>query len=78
MHRLDAIVAPMDHASKLTGKAGYPAVTVPCGYIEEGAAKGTPVGLTFIGTAWSEPKLIGLAYAFEQRIAARRPPELSP
>lgn len=77
MHRLDAIVVPMDHASKLTGKAGYPAVTVPCGYIEEGPGKGAPVGLTFIGAAWSEPKLIGLAHAFEQCVAARRAPELS-
>ncbi len=76
-HELDAIVVPMDHASKLTGKAGYPAVTVPCGYVGEGPGKGAPVGLTFIGTAWSEPKLIGMAHAFEQCVAARRPPQLS-
>ena len=69
-HRLDALVVPMDHASKFTGKAGYPAVTVPCGYTEEGA----PVGLTFIGTAWSEPRLIGIAHAFEQLATWRRPP----
>lgn len=69
---LDALVVPMDHAAKLTGKAGYPAVSVPCGYTPEGA----PVGLTFIGAAWSEPRLIGIAHAFETISGARRPPAL--
>jgi amidase len=41
--------------------AGYPSVTVPAG-----AVSGLPVGLSFIGPAWSEPRLIALAYAFEQ------------
>lgn len=76
MHGLDAIVAPMDHASKITGKAGYPAVTVPCGYVDDGPGKGAPVGLTFIGAAWSEARLIGIAHAFEQCVAARRAPAL--
>jgi len=67
---LDAIVVPMDHAAKLTGKAGYPAVSVPCGFTSDG----TPVGITFIGTAWSEAKLIALAFAFEQISLARKPP----
>jgi len=71
-HRLDAIVVPMDHAAKFTGKAGYPAVTVPCGYAEDGA----PVGISFIGRAWSEPKLIGIAHAFEQATRLRRAPRL--
>jgi amidase len=69
-HRLDAIVVPMDHAAKLTGKAGYPAVSLPVGYTSEGA----PIGITFVGTAWSEPKLIALAYALERITMARRPP----
>jgi amidase len=60
-YRLDALVVPMDHAAKFTGKAGYPAVTVPCGRTEAGL----PVGLTFIGLPWSEPRLIGLAHASE-------------
>ena len=72
-HDLDAIVVPMDHAAKLTGKAGYPAVSVPCGFTRDGA----PVGLTFVGTAWSEAKLIALAFAFEHVTAARRPPAAS-
>ncbi|MEP7023990.1 MAG: amidase [Actinomycetota bacterium] len=41
--------------------AGYPSITVPAG-----AVAGLPVGLTFIGPAWSEPRLFALAYAFEQ------------
>ena len=49
--------------------AGTPAITVPMGF-----AHGLPVGLTFMGAAWSEPALLGLAYAFEQATHHRRPP----
>jgi amidase len=41
-----------------------------------GFIEGLPVGLSFYGTAWSEPVLIGLAYDFEQARGARRVPEL--
>jgi amidase len=51
--------------------AGYPHLTVPMG-----AVHGLPVGLSFVGTAFSEPKLIGIAYAYEQASHARRPPHL--
>jgi amidase len=51
--------------------AGYPCITVPAGYI--GAL---PVGLSFVAEAWSEPKLLGLAYAFEQGRPVRRVPQL--
>jgi amidase len=50
--------------------AGYPHVTVPVGFVN-----GLPCGLSFVGTAWSEPKLIGFAYALEQATKARRPPK---
>jgi amidase len=50
--------------------AGYPHVTVPMGLVE-----GLPVGLSFVGAAWSEGKLVGYAFAFEQASHARRRPE---
>ena len=49
--------------------AGYPLISVPAGF-----AFGLPVGLTFMGRAFSEPTLIRLAYAFEQATKVRRPP----
>jgi amidase len=84
---LDVLVAPTmgpawttdlvngDHflgggVSTLPAVAGYPHITVPMGAVE-----GLPVGLSFVGTAWSEGKLIGYAYAFEQATHARHPPE---
>jgi len=86
-HRLDAIVAPTgspawltDHingdsfqgsSSSPAAVAGYPTITVPMGQ-----AHGLPVGLSFVGTAWSEGKLLGLAYAYEQGTRHRRPPRL--
>ena len=84
-HRLDAIVAPTgspawttdvvngDHftgaSSTPAAVAGYPSITVPAGQ-----AFGLPVGISFIGRAWSEPKLIAVAYAYEQATKQRRPP----
>lgn len=86
-HDLDALVAPSngpawltdhvvgDHygigSSSLAAISGYANVTVPAGY-----AFGLPLGLSFIGGAWSEHDLIRLAYAFEQATNARRPPDL--
>jgi amidase len=49
--------------------AGYPSITVPAGY-----AGPLPVGISFIGARWAEPKLIALAYAFEQATHVRVPP----
>jgi len=49
--------------------AGYPSLTVPMG-----DANGLPLGVVFMGTAWSEPRLIELAYSFEQATKARRAP----
>lgn len=88
-HRLDAIVAPTgnpawpidlvngDHflggSSTPPAVAGYPHVTVPAGYV-----RGLPVGLSFIGRAWSEATLIKLAFAYEQATHHRRPPTFRP
>jgi amidase len=52
--------------------AGYPNVTVPAGFVA-----GLPIGVSFFGTAWSEPALIKLAYAFEQNTRHRRTPRLA-
>ena len=54
--------------------AGYPIVNVPMGFVD-GIL---PVGLSFIGTAWSEPTLIKYAYAYEQKTHERRPPTYLP
>jgi amidase len=61
---------PSGSCSALPAVAGYPHITVPAGYIH-----GLPVGISFFGTAYSEPKLIALAYAFEQLTKFRRPPK---
>jgi len=83
---LDALIAPTgspawktdlilgDHfvggSSSLAAIAGYPAITVPMGFIS-----GLPVGITFFGRAWSEPVLIEIAYGYEQATRHRRAPK---
>jgi amidase len=52
--------------------AGCPSITVPAGYVS-----GLPVGVSFTGAQWTEPRLIALAYAFEQATQVRRPPALA-
>jgi amidase len=87
-HRLDALVAPsnapawrVDYAngdhyvggnSTPAAVAGYPTVTVPMGF-----AFDLPIGISFIGRAWSEGTLIRLASAFEHATHHRRPPGLA-
>jgi amidase len=68
--RLDALVFPGWSGAAIGAKAGYPSVIVPAGYTADGA----PLGLTFLGRAWSEPTLIRLAHAFESATRLRRPP----
>jgi len=88
-HKLDALVAPSngpawptDHVNgdRYTGGnssyaaiAGYPTITVPMGFATE-----LPLGLSFLGTAWAEGRLIGLAHSFEQATKVRRPPRFLP
>ncbi len=87
--RLDALIAPTgspawktdlingDHfvggSSSLAAIAGYPAITVPMGFIDN-----LPVGITFFGKAWSEPVLIEIAYSYEQATRHRKAPHYLP
>ncbi len=84
-HQLDAIMAPTggpawlidwvngDHygggSSSASAVAGYPNITVPAGFVH-----GLPIGVSFFASAWSEPTLLRIAYAYEQLSQARRPP----
>ena len=84
-HNLDALIAPTgappwpidlvngDHylggSSAPAAVSGYPNITVPAGYVF-----GLPVGLSIFGRAWSEPKLISIAYAFERATQVRNAP----
>ncbi len=84
-HNLDAIIAQTngpawtidwvngDHysggSSSPAAISGFPNVTVPMGTVE-----GLPVGISFFGKAWSEPKLLKIAYAFEQATKHRKTP----
>ncbi|HVP89992.1 MAG TPA: amidase [Terriglobales bacterium] len=88
-HKLDALVVLTNGPAHLTdlvngdsfsgsssspaAVAGYPSITLPAG-----AVYGLPVGISFIGRAWSEPILIRLAYGLERALQARRPPRLLP
>jgi Asp-tRNA(Asn)/Glu-tRNA(Gln) amidotransferase A subunit family amidase len=89
-HRLDALVYPTwsnpprlvgdltsphgDNNQVLAPWSGFPAITVPMGYVQQTL----PVGLQFLGDAWTEPRLIALAYAYEQATRHRRPPATAP
>jgi amidase len=88
-HHLDALIAPsygpasridvvggdrvVGRSSSLAAISGYPNLTVPMGQVQ-----GLPVGLSFIGPAWSEARLLALGYAFEQASQARRAPTYAP
>jgi amidase len=53
---------------------GFPEITVPAGF----TTNGLPVGVSFFGRPYAEPRLIGLAYAYEQATGARKPPPSTP
>jgi amidase len=85
--RLDALLFPGSNGALIAAKAGYPTVMVPFGFVpnapaspfpEGFAAKPAPFGMSFTGMACSEPRLIELAYAFEQATKRRVPPPAFP
>jgi amidase len=65
-----AIVVPSWRGAGVGARAGYPSVMVPAGYRKSSRR---PFGVTFMGTARSEPSLLGLAFAYEQASLLRRP-----
>jgi amidase len=86
--KLDALVAPTGGVAWLTdyingdhyggsfsspaAVAGYPHITVPAGFVAD-----LPVGISFVGAAWTEASLIGMAYAYEQASLRRRAPRFA-
>ena len=79
-HKLDAVLFPGTAGAGIAAKAGYPSVLVPAGMVSGVGSVETPdypLGATFAGRAWSEAKLLRIAYAFEQATLARlMPPNL--
>jgi amidase len=71
-NKVDAMLFPSTAGVSMAAKAGYPSIAVPAGYCEDG----TPFGITFSAEAFSEPKLLKLAYAYEQATKKRIPPKL--
>lgn len=69
--RVEALLFANEASSNRAARAGYPSVCVPAGY---SSTHRRPVGVSLCGPAWSEARLLALAYAFEQATRARRPP----
>ena len=76
----DAILASANNFAATPAKAGYPSITVPGGFVPPAAPINNPFpsGVTFSGRAFSEARLIALAYAYEQATLNRRPPASTP
>jgi amidase len=89
-NRLDALLFPGVSSANIGARPGYPTVTVPYAFVAASPGTGAsafpagfeprpvPFGVSFTGTACSEPKLIELAYAFEQATRKRMAPPLFP
>ena len=92
-HDLDAILYPhqrrlvapigepqLERNGVLSNGTGFPAITVPGGFSMPSASAplGVPIGIELLGAEWSEPRLIELAFAFEQATTIRKPPVATP
>ena len=75
-HDVSALLFAGAGSANLGALAGYPSIAVPAGYV---SAHRRPFGISLLGRAWSEPTLVGYAYAYEQAARVRRPPsEINP
>lgn len=86
-YRLDAFITPGGSGARIAATAGYPIIAVPFGMVANAPqtpfpagfnAKPAPFGVGFVGAQCSEPKLIEIAYAFEQATRGRKTPPLFP
>jgi amidase len=86
-HRLDALIAPGGSGAGVAARAGYPVIAVPFGMVPNAPnppfpagfnARPAPFGVTLVGPQCSEPRLIEIAYAFEQATKRRVPPMATP
>jgi amidase len=68
---LTALMFAGSGSAGIGAKAGYPSISIPAGYL---ASNRRPFNISFLGQAWSEPALIGYAYAYEQASLLRQPP----
>uniref|UniRef100_A0A5B6YIK7 Amidase domain-containing protein n=1 Tax=Davidia involucrata TaxID=16924 RepID=A0A5B6YIK7_DAVIN len=73
-NKLDALVTPGPNVAPVLAIGGFPGISVPAAYDN----KGVPVGICFGGLKGSEPKLIEIAYGFEQATKIRKPPSFQP
>lgn len=73
-YKLDAVVTPNNALSPALAIGGMPGITVPAGY----GKMGVPFGLSFGGLMGYEPRLIEMAYAFEQVTKVRKGPTFMP
>lgn len=73
-NKLDALVTPAADTDSFLAIGGFPGISVPAGFDENGV----PFGISFGGLKGSEPKLIEIAYGFEQATKIRKPPSFKP
>jgi amidase len=70
---LTALLFANSGSAGIGARAGYPSITLPAGYQ---ASNRRPFNIAFLGPAWSEPTLVGYAFAYEQATTLRKPPSV--